>query len=197
MYLATILDFVKEQIVNSALSNQLIESRNVEITPDEKPWPSGGQRWISIHPLQQFNPVADKQYIQDRVSFAVTIAFKTRYVPTDRLGNKVYLEEVESMETLKHCLMGLISGFGSKYNNILYTNYNLRKSKLQEAVQSILPDLSFTETFRYIDSDSVPVERYPDFFSTKDGQESLSERPAGHSLSLRFLAPAITFAFPC
>lgn len=197
MYDSVIYQTVSDLLINSALSN-LIKPESVQITVDERPWPTIGDKFITIHPAQRYNQTADKLIITDRLSFGVTVGMRTRVVPTDRLAQKTLLNERVDLGVLIEGVIVLLSTTYSSNNNSIIEKLNTLLLTYPENIQQLLSKgkRSVGDGFRYLDADAQPVPRYPDFFGSKDKVDDI-DRPSGHTLTARFLAPWMAFIQNC
>lgn len=198
MYTAAVLEVTRDLIVNSALS-KLYKTSEVQITIDERPFPIAGKSFITIHPVSSFNPIAGQEHVSERLLFGLTVIERTRHVPTDRLGDQIYMKELASLEVKLQLVKNLLSRTASSSNVDILNLYNAKVATLDDGIKELLEDtsMSVVDQYTYLDSDSAPTARYPDFFSAKDGIETISERPAGHSMTARFRAPTLVFKKFC
>lgn len=197
MYPSAIYELVKDTLVNSAL-RELVEPVHINITPDDKPYPSVGQKFINIHPLMRYNLTADKDQISDRIYFSVTAGHRTRSVPQDRMNNKLN-EERDSLDTIVECIVILLGSLSASNNNNIYIYINNKIDKYSDSVKSLLRknDRNILGAFRYLDCDPMPVARYPDYFTSKDVTDVGYDRPAGYTVTARFIAPYQAFPPKC
>ena len=198
MYTAAVLEVTRDLILNSALS-KLYKTSEVQITIDERPFPIAGKDFITIHPMSSFNPIAGQEHVSDRLMFGITVIARTRYVPSDKLGETIYMKELASLEVKMQLVKNLLSRTASSSNVDILNLYNSKIATMDEDIRYLLESdsMSIIDQYTYVDSDSAPTPRFPDFFSAKDGVETISERPAGHSLTARFRAPTAVFKKFC
>jgi hypothetical protein len=197
MYPSAIYELVKDTLVNSALRD-LVSPVHINITVDDRPYPSVGQSFINIHPMMRYNVTADKDQISDRVYFAVTAGHRTRSTPQDRLNNKIN-EERDSLDTILECIVILLGSLSASNNNNILLYINNKINKYSTPVKTLLRqnDRNILGAFRYLDCDSLPTARYPEYFSSKDATDAGYDRPAGYTLTARFLAPYQAFPPKC
>lgn len=61
-----------------------------QVTADGRPDPACGQVFLAVHPGTSDN--AARNYLDERVSFFVTITYRTGYTPQDRIGEAVLID---------------------------------------------------------------------------------------------------------
>ncbi len=205
MFEKTILETVHKVLLDSPLMKVPgIRSDCIHVTAYDQPPPTVGQFFVLIHPQSRMNYAESKtesggpkNYVYDRVGFDIVCGARTRLAPTDRLA-AYFNDEYTSLNLIKDILLTQISRTNSSLNNTIHTylEYNCKKYD-PSIVELLMSQVSIIDAFEYIGVDAEPVPRYPDYFSTGDSRESVSDRPAGHTYTCRFLSPSRIYPVQC
>ena len=203
MFEKTILETIKSALLDSALLKvPNITPDCIHITAYDQPPPTIGQYFILIYPESRVNYAEQrsegpKNYVYDRVGFDVVCGARTRLAPTDRLANYLNNEYV-SLNLIKDLVITVVSRTNSSTNVTIksYLQSNL-KPYHQDIYNTLIEGTDIIDGFEYTGSDAQPIPRYPDYFSATDGKESVSDRPAGHTYTCRFLSPSRIYPVQC
>ena len=201
MFERALLETVRNKLVESPIS-KLVPADSIHITAKDEPPPTVGQYFILIMTSQRENFAEDsvsgsKNYVIDRVGIDIVCGARTRLAPTDRLGYYVTKEHL-NLSILKDLLVTYISKINSSMNMAIKGTVLYLLKEYPVDVQNVLKeDISIGNGFEYLNCDSTPNVKYPDYFSSTDGSESASIRPAGHTYTLRFLSPSRLWGVQC
>ena len=203
MFEKTILETIKSVLLDSALLKlPNISSDCIHITAYDQPPPTVGQYFILIHPESRVNYAEQrsegpKNYVYDRVGFDIVCGARTRLAPTDRLATHLNNEYV-SLGLIKDLIITIVSKTNSSTNTAIqsYLQSNL-KTYHQDIYDVLVEGTNIIDGFEYTGSDAQPVPRRPDYFSATDSSESMSNRPAGHTYTCRFLSPSRIYTVQC
>lgn len=203
MFEKTILETIQSALLDSALLRvPRINSDCIYITAYDQPPPTAGQFFILIYPESRVNYAEQrsegpKNYVYDRIGFDIVCGARTRLAPTDRLASYMN-EEYTSLNLIKDLVITTVSRTNSSKNTAIksYLQSNL-KPYHQDIYTELNDGIDIIDGFEYTGSDAQPIPRYADYFSATDGKETLSERPAGHTYTCRFLSPSRIYAVQC
>lgn len=202
MFERALLETLRNKLVESPIS-KLVTEDNIFITAKDEPPPTVGQHFILIMPSQRENVSetgdtnSSKNYVVDRIGIDVVCGARTRLAPTDRLGFYMTKEHL-NLSVLKDLVITYVSKLNSSMNMGIRDKTLYLLKEYSEDIQLILKeDISIGNGFEYLSCDSQPNEKSPDYFSAKDGSESMSERPAGHTYIVRFLSPSRIYGVQC
>jgi hypothetical protein len=198
MYATAVYNRVQSVLVNSALS-PLVKSEAIIINIDDRPWATTGTPFIIIHPSQRYNPSVDTQITKDRLVFSVTVGARTRVVPTDRLGLALLQDERTNLEVIQDIIIATITNTFDKDNNILLSSIDNILNKYNSTIRTLLgsSNRGIVDGFRFLDVQPQPVPRYAEYFGSNDKTISITDRPAGHTITSHFLAPLQVFSRSC
>jgi hypothetical protein len=203
MFEKTILELVQSVLNESVLTKvPKINTDCIHVTAYDQPPPTVGQFFILIYPESRVNYAEQrsegpKNYVYDRIGFDIVCGARTRLAPTDRLA--AYMnEEYTSLNLIKDIVITTISKTNSSNNMILleYLKRNL-KAYPKDVYDYLTNSVDIVDGFEYTGADAQPIPRLADYFSASDGKETLSERPAGHTYTCRFLSPSRIYGVQC
>jgi len=196
MLVASTLTTVRDTLISSALS-EVLPKNVIQVTRNERPWPNAGEWFVAVYPSMLFNTDTRGQVRRRKLNFNVVVTRRLRDVPPDRLDQELYLRLLTSMSSITSIIVEVLDSNYSIYSNI-YTNYISNISNYPSTVKALFQNFQFTDACpKFLDCDIDPIERYPEFFSAKDGVETMSERPAGYSMGVRFSGPEMIANISC
>jgi hypothetical protein len=201
MYIGTVLLYVQELLRDSFLNE--LDPQSIQITADEKPWPTSGENVITIHPSRwdTGNVKTGQSYVGERVAFSVTCIVRTRKVPFDRLGNELFIQTTDSLSLFSSIVSNILNKLSSS-NNTLTSRYLSRVNSLSPTLKNLLLPTGLTantiEQFEWLDTDGEPVKRYPDFFRERPNNPGSDEQQiAGYSMTGNYLSPTLVRGIKC
>jgi len=200
MYTATVLNTVKEALRDSKeLAHYVTRESIVLNDSSESAPPTIGQRFCIVHGVDRFNPNTKADSYSDRMNFGITVGQRFREVPMDRVGDYLYGKPItDSVELLRDIIILYIYNNIYTINNQIVTNWNDRVDKLPANVKSLFSTINFVDRFKYLFSDIVPIERFPEYFSSNEPPAMhTNPRPAAITLTITFQAPYIVRPNTC
>lgn len=206
MYQAAILMSIHSSLLNSALCKEgMFKEADIQINKDDTPWPSIGERFIIVHPVERYNAnLKSSTTVEDLFIFGVTVGIHGRIVPHDRMANYLYnldnsSTRLPSIELVRDYIINYLVSNIDIYSRIttnltnLLSNYN---TSIKNTLLNSSNSMSLIDRIMYLTTDASPIERYPDYF--KSSQSPVDEpRPAGITLTTRFSAPRIVSKMGC
>lgn len=197
MLAASTLLVIRDYLKNSALA-ELVPPNQIQVTPNEQPWPSAGQLFVGVHATNYSNTSSPKEQVKKRrLDFTVTIVKRTKEIPMDRLDESFYLSLQSSLGLITDVIIETIDTNVTIYNNI-YNIYNINSNNVSSRISSLLSNYTIVNTFpRFLDCDIEPIPRFYEFFQVNINAINSPDRPVGHSISVRFLGPEIAKAIDC
>ena len=130
------------------------------------------------------------------MGFDVVCGARTRLAPTDRLSNYIN-EEYTSLNLIKDLVITIVSkkmsnGYNITTRDYLYSNY---KSYSNNIYDLLTTGIDIIDGFEYLGADAEPVPRMSEYFSATEDMPS--DRPAGHTYTVRFLSPTRIYSVQC
>ena len=204
MYIGAVLNAIKDELVNSALS-EIVKPNEIVISSDDSAvHPSIGQRFISIHPIDRSNPLMNTEQVYgDILTFGVTVGVQNREIPKDRLAEYLYTPGKNtsnnlSIDLIRDLIIIIINNSNSSIVSNISSNISNTLNYLPSSIVSIINNnnISIVDRVKYVTSDSSPVLRYPEYFQST---QSINDepRPAGMTLTTVFLAPKLLGRLGC
>ena len=202
MFISTVLLFVQDLLVTTF--DGVLGKESIQITPNEQPWATSGEMTITIHPTGwDTGEVKQNQGAHaERVPFGVTVIQRSRKAPMDRWGQSLFLETTDSLSTISSIISKVLNK-RSQSNLVLNTNYTNRVNTLSNLVLKniLLPSNKTSNVvgqFEWLDTQSEPVERMPEFFRETPKAISLENTLiAGHSITGFYASPTLMQAITC
>ncbi len=199
MYTATVLNSVKEALRDSKELLHYMTSDSIILndSSDSAP-PTIGEKFCIVHSVDRFNPNIKSESYMDKILFGVTVGQRFRSVPMDRVGKYLYETVDDSIELLNNIVILYIYNNIYNIHNRIVSNWNTNKASLPIDVAELFSSIDFIDRIRYMYSETVPVKRYPDYFSSNENPPNHSNpRPAAITLTTTFQAPHIARPNSC
>ena len=181
----------------------MVSADNIFITEEDQPPPTIGQYFLLIHPAQRDNqaesgnPTRSPNYVNERIGIDIVCGARTRLAPTDRLGTYLAKEYI-NLSIIKDLIVTFVSKVNSSQNSAIKDTVIELLKDYDSSVQDILKeDISIGFGFEYLNVDSQPNKRLPEYFSANQSSEVASDRPSGHTYTCRFLSPSRTYGVQC
>lgn len=202
MFEKTILETVRNVLCDSPLMELPKFNKDcVIVTAYDQPPPTVGQFFVLIHPQSRMNYAESKSeggpknYVYDRIGFDVVCGARTRLAPTDRLISYMN-DEYTSLNLIKDLVLTIISRTNSSKNMTVGEYLKKNYKPYSNNTYNILTEgVGIIDGFEYIGADAEPTPRQADYFSATDTNDT--DRPAGHTYTVRFLSPSRIYSVQC
>jgi hypothetical protein len=211
MFLSNILTETKALIDSVAI----LKEYQVQITPDEKPFPSSGDKTITIHGSEVFRK-SQKMAAEYVLTTHISINRKMGNLPNDRQRLACYLEEVTALSSVGSILTLLIDNSIILYSNIVSSIENSKTSIVNQislstppspastSLSDLVANLTVLQPILVSGFSGTPIPRFDEFFhafNTKRGVEipfgNDRIQESGWSMKLAFQGPNMVLKTPC
>lgn len=218
MILSSTLQSLKDHIEGIGVVNA--DPKNpyqVQITPDERPFPYSGENIITIYPtlFSRENLLNDQRKFN--ISCNICVTRRVGSVPHDRQFNPLYLDTFVSLSKISEILAYSIDLNNTLLNNIT-TNIITIKDNLVSTLVDKDPDTSGLEDQLGLNLDTIeligpikissiqaaPIPRFDDFFTAYNTKKDYDRpfennriQPSGYSMMIQIQGPSGILAPYC